>query len=296
VTVQGAKLTIRNEFIYIALFGLSLLALIAVGVEGSLLPLALLRVVLGLAFVLVVPGYALQAALFARRDDLEGTERLALSFGLSIALLSLLALVLSLQPRGVRLWPIMAMESLVIIACAVIALVRRRRLPQAERFAIVVRLDAWDRWRAQDRGNQVLYGLLVGAVVVAVVSALLLVALPRAGDRFTEFCLLGPEGLAEGYPREAVLGRPLELDVGIANHEGADALYRVQVVSGRHTVGETSWTVVPSGAIDERLVTITLYEAGEDIPVEFLLYRDDEAEPYRRLQLWLDVAQAPADD
>ena len=48
------------------------------------------RIPLGLLMVLFVPGYALIAALFPRKDDLDGIERLALSFGLSIAVVPLI--------------------------------------------------------------------------------------------------------------------------------------------------------------------------------------------------------------
>ncbi len=44
-----------------------------------------LRVIFGLPFVLFLPGYALIAALFPGKGDLDGIERVALSFGLSIA-------------------------------------------------------------------------------------------------------------------------------------------------------------------------------------------------------------------
>ena len=48
------------------------------------------RIVLGLLLVLFLPGYSLIAALFPGRDDLDGIERIALSFGLSIAVVPLI--------------------------------------------------------------------------------------------------------------------------------------------------------------------------------------------------------------
>ena len=42
-----------------------------------------IRIILGLPLVLFLPCYSLIAALFPRKDDLDGIERIALSFGLS---------------------------------------------------------------------------------------------------------------------------------------------------------------------------------------------------------------------
>jgi len=61
------------------------------------------QVVLGLLLVLFLPGYSLIAALFPRRDDLDGIEQIALSFGLSIAIVPLIGLALNYTPYGSRL-------------------------------------------------------------------------------------------------------------------------------------------------------------------------------------------------
>ena len=59
-----------------------------------------IRIILGLLLVLFLPGYSLIAALFPRRGDLDGIERIALSFGLSIAIVPLI--VSSAQLHAVR--------------------------------------------------------------------------------------------------------------------------------------------------------------------------------------------------
>ena len=61
------------------------------------------RIVLGLLLVLFLPGYSLIAALFPGKGDLDGIERIALSFGLSIAVVPLLGLALNYTPFGSRL-------------------------------------------------------------------------------------------------------------------------------------------------------------------------------------------------
>ena len=66
-----------------------------------------IRTIFGLIMVLFLPGYALIAALFIGKDDLDAIERIALSFGLSIAVVPLLGLGLNYTPFGIRLIPIL---------------------------------------------------------------------------------------------------------------------------------------------------------------------------------------------
>src|SRR6056297_2775407 len=98
-----------------------------------------LRVPIGLAFVLFVPGYAFIAALFpergerpvseqdvvdaadAGRDGIDGIERVALSFGLSIAIVPLIGLVLNFTPWGIRLVPIATAVAGFTLVCVAIA-------------------------------------------------------------------------------------------------------------------------------------------------------------------------------
>ena len=282
---------IRNEFIFIAILGLLLLGLIAVNIEGLPAPLPMLRLLLGLAFVLFVPGYTLQAALFARADDLDSPERLALSFGLSIAVIPPIALILDALPWGIRLWPIVVAEGLFIAACSVVAWLRRRRLPEEERPVLVVKVDPQGWWAAQDRTGRVLYGVLAGALLTAAISAAAIIALPKPGEFFTEFYVLGAEELAEDYPRQAIVGQLLTVTVGIANREGVTAEYRVEVRKGERQIGGAGPIVLGDDGVWEGPVTYALPAAGDDQKVEFLLYRDGGGEPYRSLRLWIDVAE-----
>jgi len=102
------------------------------------------RIILGLLLVLFLPGYSLIAALFPRKDDLDGIERIALSFGLSIAVVPLLGLALNYTPFGIRLVPILVVLSVFTVSLAVVAGVRRQGLPEGERFVVVV--DGWGQW------------------------------------------------------------------------------------------------------------------------------------------------------
>jgi uncharacterized membrane protein len=92
--------------------GLLLLLLVALS-ESEALPaglrglLQIVRLPLGLVYILYVPGYCLTAALFPAQEDLDGIERVGLSLGLSVAWVPVLALILDWLPWGLRLWPIL---------------------------------------------------------------------------------------------------------------------------------------------------------------------------------------------
>jgi len=94
------------------------------------------RIILGLPLVLFLPGYALIATLFPRKDDLDGVERVALSFGLSIAITPLLGLGLNYTPFGIRLTPVLTVLSVFTIALAIGAWTRRSGIPDEDRFVV----------------------------------------------------------------------------------------------------------------------------------------------------------------
>lgn len=52
-----------------------------------------LRTLIGIPFILFIPGYSLITALFIKKNELDDIERLALNFGQSIAIVPLIALL-----------------------------------------------------------------------------------------------------------------------------------------------------------------------------------------------------------
>lgn len=88
-------------------------------------PLIYVRYVLGSLFVLYLPGFTLIETLYPRGDELEPLERLALSIGLSLALVPLVGLILNYTPWGIRLTPITLSLALLSEALAVAAVLRK---------------------------------------------------------------------------------------------------------------------------------------------------------------------------
>jgi hypothetical protein len=72
----------------------------------------------------------------------------------------------------------------------------------------------------------------LGLALVAA-SPALGVVLPEVGsERFSEFWLLGPDHMAEGYPFSVGAGEEYSVFVGVGNHMGCSKYYRVYVKLG----------------------------------------------------------------
>ncbi len=318
-----------------ALTALTVLAALAPGISET--PL---RVALGLPFVLFLPGYALVAALFpergegpvdeagaargadeppSRRGGIDGIERVALSFGLSIAVVPLVGLVLNFTPWGIRLVPILLSVGGFTLAAVAVAAVRRRELPPDERFAVPYR--GWyaagraELLEPDSRADAALNVLLAASVVLALASVGYAVAVPRPGESFTEFYLLTEDDdgelVAADYPTELAVGDAAPVVIGIGNQEHEPVRYAVVVLLqdvrfvGNETVVERSdeldrWAVeLAHNETRHRTYAVAPTFAGDRLRLLFLLYRGGEvpAEPtvadaYRETHLWVNVSAA----
>jgi uncharacterized membrane protein len=292
---EWAALGLRRSYDLLGLVGLAL-ALPAL----VLLPLPELRLPLGLALVLLAPGYALAAALFAGRDDLDGVTRAALSCGLSGAVLPVLVLLLhalSSLTQGVRPLqplPIALSLSAWILVCSGVALWRRLALaPQAQAYL------PWGSDRLmpllpRGRGWAVAGALALTGSLAACGIGLIM---PDRSARLTEFYMLGPGGLAEDFPRTAAVGDELSATVGIANRERRQRTYRVEVwaddpesQSRRTRVALGDAIALEPGQTREERITWRMPWPGNDQRVELWLVSGDGPQPYRRLRLWLQVS------
>lgn len=78
---------------------------------------SLVRIIVGMIFVLFIPGYLLIQLLYPGKE-MDMIERLALSLGLSLALTALIGLILNYSPWGIRLEPMVILLSLFSITLA----------------------------------------------------------------------------------------------------------------------------------------------------------------------------------
>ncbi len=252
------------------------------------------RILLGLPLVLFLPGYALIALLFPRKDDLDGIERVALSFGLSIAVVPLTGLALNYTPFGIRLSPVLFSLALLTIALALGAILRRAKLPAEDRFTVAFgaafRALKESFAASETRLDRILTVILIISIVVAIGMVVYVIVTPKQGEKFTEFYILGPGGKADDYPTNLRVGEDGRLIIGIVNHEYATVEYRLEVWLGDAGLTNERFSL-SHNETRERPFSFQPTQVGEDQKLEFLLFLtgQNETEPYRSLHLWVDV-------
>lgn len=259
-----------------------------------------MRTVLGLPMVLFLPGYALIAALFPKKDDLDGIERVALSFGLSIAVVPLIGLGLNYTPWGIRLIPILFSLSFFTVSMCAVAVIRRRTIHEGEEFSVPFMstyLSAREELtkKPDNQLDRILSIILVLSILASVVTLAYVVVTPKEGEKFTEFYILGMDGMADGYPTNFTLGQSGNVVVGVVNHEYDVKNYSIGLFlnnGSSSVVFDHLSVMLDHNETWEQELMFTPESVGEDMKLQFLLYMNENTTvPYRDLHLWIDVAE-----
>jgi len=277
----------KFDFIIIFALNVILFALIALGDLGNGNILGFLRIVLGVGYVLFIPGYALQAALFSHPVHLTALDRFAFSIGLSVAIMPVLGLILDGPPGGIFLWQSFIFLTSFTVFFSLVAVYRRSRLPADELQTIEPEPSLQGWWKSQNSTGRALFIGIPIIVIIGFVLVLYVLLAPAPEKHFTEFSISDASGVAANYPLEVKTGQSFTLKTGIANHEGQEVDYSIRVqMSGQILVGTAPFSLKDGQAT---LLDIPLATSipGDHQLLEILLLRDNQV--YRRLYLWLNV-------
>ena len=139
--------------------------------------------------------------------------------------------------------------------------------------------------------NKALSIFLIVAIVATLGFIIYMVATPQKSEKFTEFYILSTEGKAQDYPNQVILGEPVDILIGVVNHEYQPASYRAKIKVGNIEVSEVNIGTLSNGEKRERKISFTPQFAGERQRIDFYLYKNGEDEPYLKepLRLYIDV-------
>ncbi len=140
------------------------------------------------------------------------------------------------------------------------------------------------------QGLSVALSVVLALTIFATIGAIIYVANdPNAGEKFTEFYLLGPGGKAENYPQDITLGQSPPVIPGIVNRERQPATYGFDVLAGETKINSQEAINLQNDEKWEGEVLVKPLDRGENQRVEFYLYKNNAAGPYLKLHLLVNV-------
>ena len=301
--------------------GLSFVASVAAFLVTVLPVPPLISVIVGVPFLLFVPGYAVTVALFPRKlpwhgpvdsngsDGLFPFDRLVLSVALSVALAIIVGVNIEFTPLEIQISTVVGFLVIITLIAASVGVLRRSELDRRQS-------DVWSVSGFQETGRSLFASdsdslatvMVVMAVAVSLVSVAVVAGTGERGEQYTEFGLLTEDEngdlVAEDHPSNMSVGDETPLYYTVTNREQRDHTYfivvQLQEVSSDGTVTRAERVngfraPVEAGETAQRGHTITPTFAGEELRLQYLLYRGqppaepNESNAYRHLHLWVDV-------
>ena len=276
------------------------------------------RIVLTLPLLFFIPGYCFIAALFPKVSDISLIERIALSFGFSIALVSLIGLGLNFTQWGIRLDPIVISITAFTLLMILVAYYRRANLPFEKRFnipfhALKSRIHQEFLPSGESKISRFLSVLLVIIIFIAILTTIYVIVFPKEGERFSEFYILGDNRTADDYPSFIIAGRNYPMYIGIGNHEYRYINYTIETWMAQEDIDKlTNISSVKEMDLNNRLSLTLAHNETSVFPfnlsvkktgynrLEFLLFNDSVPGPdvigrnrinasYRNVNLWITV-------
>ncbi|QIB91969.1 DUF1616 domain-containing protein [Methanosarcina mazei] len=129
---------------------------------------------------------------------------------------------------------------------------------------------------------------LIGSIIIS--SAMLAYAkMTREKETFTMLYLLGPDGKAEGYPDESFINVPVNVTVGIENHELQSVNYILQMKVDEEVIQELN-VPLKDGEVWQKNLTYMRHSLKNDrSKLEFALFKEKpDYFSYRSVHLYLD--------
>lgn len=250
-----------------------------------------IRTILAIPIVLFIPGYLLVTALFPMKDDLDIIGRIVLSFGLSIAIIPILGLLLNFT-FGIELVPVFITLCIYVIIFTSITAYRRKILSEEVQFSVQFHriyciINDW--LKPKNSIDSILTIILIFMTVLSVGTVYYTITYPKIGETFTEFYITDPLVETSGYSTSLKLNSSTNWSVYVVNHEYAHIKYTLQVVLDKNILVSRQLTLDHNQKWEKNITMIPNKE-GTNQKLEFLLFKDDNfTTPYRSLHLWINT-------
>jgi uncharacterized membrane protein len=142
--------------------------------------------------------------------------------------------------------------------------------------------------------NKAIIIILAAAILVTAGFIVYLRLTPQSVNKFTEFYILNAEGQARDYPEAVTAGNPVDIILGVVNHEYEPVTYHISIQIGGVEVKEVNVGTLAYQQKWEEQVDFTPQAVGDRQTVDFILYKNGSKEPYLKEPLRLHIDVVPS--
>jgi uncharacterized membrane protein len=262
----------------------------------------LIRIIFGIPLLLFFPGYALVSMLWPGKEIISTTsenseeeidktnkrfidnlERIALSFGLSIAIVSLMGLALNYTSSGITLESSIISNLVLVMIFVGLAYFRRSKLPMEEKFHIDF---SFKSYKFPTDKTEIMFILVIAICLIASVITLgYALTTPSPEQQYTEFYILDANGTAENYPLNMTLNGTASIVVGIVCHEYEITDYTILIGLDGANISEDyyDWSI-PYDLNNDSLARRTIVLDQQEVFQETFNFQIKE--PGRHMIVW----------
>jgi len=258
-----------------------LLAILGFAIAIALPDGNIVRIVFGIAMLIFIPGYALVSALWPKArlsndsessdgemnsPSVDNLERVALSFGLSIAVLSITGLLLHFTGIGITLESTVVSNLVLIIALIAIAFFRRAKMPFEEVFHMAI---VWEAKDSSTKTDRLITAAIAISLVLAGAALVYSITVPSVENHYSSLFILDANGTASDYPISLNTTTTGTIIVGISCHEFKTTRYTILagIDGANNTMDYQNWSQIfnlNNSALISRNITLNHQESFEE--------------------------------
>ena len=188
-----------------------------------------LKIVLGLLFLLFIPGYLLLLVLFPTKKTDKGIdfiERIALSFGISLAIVAITGIAIISTTGKIQLESALLAIFIFEISIGVISIYRWFKTKPYERLVLSIDLSLF---KSKSKLDKILVSILIILILVTTMVFIFVITTPRSDEKYTVFNILTSDRSITNYPHNISAGEKTKIIIGITNHEYQTINYTIEV-------------------------------------------------------------------
>ncbi len=194
-----------------------------------------LKIFFGLIFLLFIPGYLILYTLFPTKKIKKGInfiERIALSFGISIAIVAIIGTILYYLAGKINSESALISIFIFEIGFGFISIYRWFKTIPEERLVFSINLSLLvlkNNLKIKSKLDKLLIIVLIILTILTITIFIFILTSPIQNEKFTSFSILSSDRSTTNYPNNIIAGENTTIIIGITNYEYKTINYTVEI-------------------------------------------------------------------